>query len=173
MSFTTVADLRRASVVTESGCWAWQGAMGAGNPRIHALDYDRCEKGTLSGPKAVYFIAFRAPLRGRLAYRCCFRPDCVNPDHIRTAADKAEIGRALSASGMLKGTAMDARRRNAARANAARGVVPTPDAVVLALRAAPASVTNIALAQLHGMDHRTASRIRLGKSRLGVVALGA
>jgi hypothetical protein len=170
MSFTTVADLRRASVPTESGCWSWQRAMGCNSPRIHAFDYDRGEKSSLSGPKAVYFIAFRAPLRGRLAYRCCFRTDCVNPDHIRTAVDKAEIGRALSASGVLKGSSMDARRRNVERAHAARGITPTPAAIVLAVRAEPSTTTNVALASRLGIDHRTLSRIRLGKARVNVIA---
>jgi hypothetical protein len=107
---------------------------------------------------------------GRLAYRCCFRPDCVNPDHIRTAADKAEIGRALSASGMLKGRAVESRRRNAERAHAARGITPTPAAIVLAVRAEPRTTTNLALARRLGIDHRTLSRIRLGKARLNVIA---
>lgn len=171
MSILTVTHLRSRSKPGKGGCWHWQGAKSQdGTPRIWTLDYERADKRCISGPKAVFFIAQRCGLNGRIAYRGCFTTDCVNPDHIRTAADKAEIGAALARVGIRKGTAIEQRRANVAKAQAAKGIKPTERAIVLAIRQAPTSVTGRALAAEHGIDHRTVSRIRRNQSHREVCA---
>lgn len=110
----------------------------------------------------------RAP-RG-LAYRCCGSVDCVNPVHVSEAPTRAAIGLFIRSLGRRKGTHVQARRCNLEKAYAARGVVPTPAAAVLEIRAADASVTNVSLAAKFGIAHSTVSAIRLRKARVGVVA---
>ena len=164
MTFLTVTDLRNGS--SRSGepgdaCWHWLGAMsGDGRPRIWTVDYDRADKRSMSGAKAVFYIAHRCALGDRLAYRCCFTADCVNPDHIRTAADKAEIGRVMTAAGFRRGTSLEQRRANIAKAHAASGCIPTDREIVLAIRKAPPAITGRALSVIHGISQQTVSRIR-------------
>lgn len=172
MTCITVTNLKNRSERREgSACWHWLGATAKdGTPRIYTVDYDRAEKRPMSGPKAVFFIAQRCPLNGRLAYRSCFTAGCVNPDHIRTAATKGEIGRAVIAAGSRKGTHTEQRRANIAYAHQASGCLPTPRAVVLAIREAPKSVTGRQLAELHNISHQTVSRIRRNESHREVFA---
>jgi hypothetical protein len=168
MSILTIDDLRRLSKRSPSDlCWHWQGAVVAGIPYMHTYDYDAKEKHTTSGPRAVYYITHQERMRGRVAYRCCWVRDCVNPVHIR-AATKVEFGRIISASGRLKGRDPTPNRANQLLAMAARGIIPTPPEVVMAIRSASDEVTGRALAQIHGVTPQTVSRIRRGETHRGV-----
>lgn len=163
---TKIADLRaRSTVDPVTGCWHWQGAKSTdGTPRIHAFDHDRGEKLTLSGPKAVWNIAHGESPAPGLAFRACVCTDCVNPVHMRKAQDKAEIGLHIRRSGRRKGTAVEARRVNIAKAQVATGRVPTPTEKVLAIRSAPETVTNRSLARQLALSEQVVSKIRRGQA---------
>jgi hypothetical protein len=88
---------------------------------------------------------------------------------VASAVNKAEIGANVRATGRRKGTAIEARRANIAKAHAARGIKVTPDAVVRSILAAGPEPTNIALAAQFGICHQTVSMIRRGKSRTMVL----
>jgi hypothetical protein len=166
-----VQDLHARSVRVEgSKCWIWRGAYASDkvSPRIWTLDYDRGEKRTLSGPRAVLSISSGAPIGDKLAFMACCNSKCVNPEHVRVAASKAEIGAHYSAAGKRKGTHYEQRLAAVRKAQAARGLVPTPESVVRVIRAAGAEVSTRALARAHGIAEQTACRIRLGQSHRGV-----
>jgi hypothetical protein len=121
----------------------------------------------MSGPRAVWNIAKQCGLGQRLAYMHCVTSLCVNPEHVYSASDKAEIGANVVRSGKRKGTAMAARRANAAKAHIANGITVTPPEVVRAIRAVGigrGTATNIELAAKYGIWHTTVSMIRRGKS---------
>lgn len=169
MSVTRIADLDARSLRdAATHCWHWQGAKAAeGIPRIWTFDHERGEKRCMSGPKAVWNIAHQAaPRPGWLVFRSCVTPDCVNPAHHAQAPDKAAIGQHIARRGGRKGTHLEARRANAAKAHAARGITPTPAEVVLAIRSM--SGTNVAIAAATGVRHQVVSQIRRGESRRGV-----
>lgn len=153
-----------------STCWHWLGAKSGGSVRIWTLDFDRAEKRTMSGPKAVWNIAKQRGTGDRLAFMTCVNMLCVNPDHVSSAPDKAAIGAHIRAVGARVGTAVESRRANIARAHVANGITVTPPDVVRAIRAAPAAMTNIAIAAQHGiLHHQTVSRIRRRLSRRDVI----
>lgn len=166
MSVLTIADLRaRSERTTGSACWQWLGAtVRDGSPRIWTLDYDRLEKRSMNGAKAVFFISQGCALNGRLAYRGCLNMGCVNPDHIRTATDRAEIGGIVKDAGKRKGTNTEQRLAALAKAQIAAGHAPTSRDIVLAIRSAPRSITGLELARVHGLAQSTVSRIRLVQS---------
>lgn len=167
----TISDLRaRCRVDPASHCWHWLGATSKGNPRIHTLDYARAEKRTMSGPLAAWHIAHgeAPPAWAPLVYRGCMVRDCLNPAHLRLARDLAEIGVHQRRVGNRKGTCLEARRTNIARAIAARGTAVTPDDVVRAIRSAPATTTNRELSKRYGVREQTVSRIRRREVRAGV-----
>ena len=168
----TVEQLKARCIVDHAThCWNWQGAMSRGQPRIWTLDYARVEKRGMSGPLAAWHIAHQEPPRpGWLVYRGCQNTQCLNPAHLRQAPDKAAIGQHIRLAGTRRGTAVESRRENIAKAHAKNGITPTPDAIVLAIRAAGEAPTNYELAARFGVRHSVVSRIRLGKTRASVVA---
>lgn len=172
----TIEDLRERSTIDPldrnpyDPCWHFTGSKSRDKtPRIHTLDHDRIEKRVMSGPKAVWNIAKGEGPGDKLVYRTCCCHDCVNPWHHALANDKAEIGAYIAQAGFRKGTAIESRRANARKGWAAQGITPASPAVVLACRAAPASVTSTALGLLHGLDRTTVSAIRRLKSHKHVV----
>jgi hypothetical protein len=180
VSITTIEDLRRRSHTTPldpnpyDPCWHWDGAKSTGGvPAIWTFDHDRGEKRTMPGPMAVWNIAKGCGTGEKLAYRTCCATACVNPQHIALAVDRAEIGRHIAAMGWRKGRNYETRRANLVAAHAAAGIVPTPAAIVLAIRAAPATATNRSIAAEHDIGESLVSKIRLGKTRRSVVALEA
>lgn len=169
MSILTIDDLKARSIVDPAThCWHWQGAKSSDrsgrNPRMHTFDHDRGEKRTMGGAKAVWNIAHQCGCGNQIPFRGCLVNDCVNPAHVRLARDKAAIGEHIRRSGKRKGQAVEQRRANQKKAIAALGLVPTPDAIVLAIRAAPATITGLALASQFGIAQQTVSAIRTGKS---------
>lgn len=161
----TVDDLRaRSQVDPVTGCWHWQGAKSACTPRIHTFDYAAGDKRVMSGPAAVWNIAHGDSPGRYIVFRRCLCHDCVNPVHMGRARDRAEIGLHIARSGKRQGTAVEARRANIAKAHEARGIVPTPADVVLAIRSEGDDPTNLALAAKYGLRHTTISRIRRGDS---------
>ena len=158
-----VADLRDRSR-PHGTCWLWAGAACCGSPRIFTFDYDRGEKRTMSGPRAVWSISQRSALGSRLAFMRCCVSSCVNPDHVGSAASKAEIGAHHAAAGVRKGTNVEQRRAAIRVAWERTGCQPTAPAIVLAIRAAGPGPSNMALAREHGIGHTTVSRIRRGES---------
>ena len=163
----------RCAVDPVTHCWNWLGgnATPHGNdmPVLWAFDHARGEKRTMTGPLAVWNIAHgEAPHPGQLVFRCCGNGLCLNPAHLRRANSRAEIGLHQRRSGSRKGTAVAARTENLRRAWAVRGIVPTEQATVSAVRAAGPEITGRALAQLHGISEKTVSRIRRGQSHKGV-----
>lgn len=165
-----IADLyARSERRPESNCWHWIGAVSSDgvSPRIWTLDHDRVEKRVMSGPRAVWNIAHGRGPGERLAYMHCCNSRCVNPQHVRTAADKAEIGARLAEHGKRKGTNMEQRVANASKGWAARGITVTSPEIVRAVRAAVG--TNVAVGLRLGIAHQVVSSIRKGKSHRGVL----
>lgn len=169
---TTVADIRaRCDVDPVTMCWHWKGATSRGQPRIHAFDHAAGCKRVQPGQRAVWNIAFdEAPPAWALVFRRCCSSLCLNPVHLGLSRSKAEIGEHIRRNGARKGTAVEARRANAAIGRAAAGIVDTPVANVIAIRSAPSSTTGRALAQALGMSEACVSRIRRGETHRGVGA---
>jgi hypothetical protein len=169
----TVADLySRCEVDRITGCWHWKGAVSSdGCPRIWTLDYRRVEKRSMSGPLAVWNIAHKAaPTDGFLVFRRCQTTDCCCPVHLGLARSKAEIGTHVKRMGNRKGTCLPQRRANIAKAIEALGIKVTPSHVVQAIRLAGPEVSNIQLAEEHGIKHTTVSKIRRGDRHAEVKA---
>lgn len=166
----TIADLKaRSRVDPATHCWRWLGAASDGHPRIHTFDRIRGEKRTMAGPTAVWNIAHDEGVPpGWMPFRRCGQRDCVNPSHLRMAHSKAEMFGFIARSGSLKGRNAEQRRANVQRAHEANGITPTPAAVVLAIRAADPTLTNVALGREFGVSHGLVSRIRRGQSRRSV-----
>ena len=153
-----------------STCWWWLGALSGGYPRIWTFDHDLIEKYAMSGPQAVWNISTGTGTAGRTAYMRCVNRGCVSPHHIGIAASRAEIGAHIRRTGKQKGARnSETQRANLSKAWAVAGIVPTPPEVVLAIRAAGAGESNMALGRLHGLCHTTVSRIRLGESHQHVM----
>jgi hypothetical protein len=169
---TTAEHLRaRCKVDPVTHCWEWLGAHSGSNglPAIHVFDHARGEKRTMTGPRAAWNLAFcEAPPSGELIFRGCCNNLCLNPAHLRRAKTRAEIGLHQRRAGSRKGTAVEARRENIAKAWAASGITLTPVDVVLQIRSADAKVTGKALAAQFGMAMSTVSKIRRGESHKGV-----
>jgi hypothetical protein len=171
----TITDLKARCIVDQAThCWNWQGAMvSPGMPGIYAFDHATGDKHTMTGTKAAWNIAHgRAPLKGWLVARCCGGRLCLNPAHLREFRNRAELGQHIRRSGRLIGNSTEQRRASIRLAYAAQGMVETPAAIVLAIRAAPAGVTSTALAAVHGLGLSTICRIRRGASHrmVGAVA---
>lgn len=168
MSLLTIADVRaRCTIDPMTHCWLWRGAKSGGHPRIYTFDHERVEKRTMSGTLAMWNIAHGAsPRPGHFVFRGCQHRACLNPAHLRQARDKAEIGLHVRRMGIRKGTSLEARRANIALANAATGIVPTPDDVVRQIRAATGKLIDIAAR--FDVAHQTVSRIRRRETRAGV-----
>ena len=168
MSVLTISDVKARCIVDPAThCWLWQRACSTdGVPRIHTLDYARGEKRVMSGPLAVWNIAHEAPPRaGHLVFRGCQNKLCLNPVHLRQAADQKAIGEHIRRLGSRVGVATESRRANLVKARLASAVTATPAETVLAIRAvANGATTNRALARLHGVSEQVVSRIRLGKT---------
>lgn len=163
----SVSDLRANSRAIPLGCWHWLGAMEKGTPRIWTFDNDKGDKTVLSGPRAVWNIAF-GTLRGRIAYMGCFNRDCVNPLHVRAAANRAEHGAAIARSGARKGKQTAEQLASAAKGRAAQGIVDTPVEIVEEIRAAPPDITGRQLAEQFGLSFSTVCRIRRRDRRAAV-----
>ena len=69
------------------------------------------------------------------------------------------MGQQQRRSGALKGTAVEARRANAALGRLVRCILPIADDVVLAIRSAPPTVTQRSLAKLHGISCTSVGKI--------------
>ena len=166
---TRIVDLyARSERRPGSDCWIWQGATSddGASPRIWTFDHDRGDKRVMTGPRAAWNIANGAGPGGRLAYMHCCNSLCVNPAHVRLAANRAEIGARIRVSGSRKGQCSTQRRAGLEKAWSARGIVVTSPEVVRAVRAAVG--TNIAIAARYGIGHRVVSTIRLRKSHRDV-----
>ena len=160
----SVADLRARSVIDpNTRCWIYQGSLVKGKPRIWTLNLDTLEKGVLSGPRAVWYIAHGTRLGERVAYMSCMNGACVCPVHVRAGA-RGDVNTIMARGGVYRRSeaAKVANRRNAARARAARGVVDTPEHLVMAVRAAAGTTTQAALARQLGLARSVVSRIVRG-----------
>ncbi|WP_423454297.1 hypothetical protein [Ottowia sp. VDI28] len=167
LNVNRVADLRANSIVDPvTGCWHWQGGMHKQRPRIYTVDHDKGEKKMLNGSSAVWNIALSRGTGGRIPYMRCWCADCVAPDHLRSASDRAELGRVMAQSGKFKGRTGN-RLKSLAMAHAARGIAPTPDAVVVEVFRAEGSIPDIARAFDLAAD--VVARIRRGASRRSVL----
>jgi len=162
----TIADLKARSVVDAvTGCWHWQGAKSTdGTPRIHTFDHAVGDKRVLNGPQAVWNIAHGESPAPYLAFRRCVCTDCVNPVHTGKAPSRAAIGLHIRLSGARKGTSIDARMANLAKAHAATGKFKTPDVLAIQVIQAPRSVTGRELARRLGISEQVVSRIRSGQT---------
>jgi hypothetical protein len=166
---TTVSDIKaRCKVDPATHCWLWHGGFSSTNgiksPAIYAFDHAAGCKRVMTGTRGAWNVAHgAAPLPGFLVFRACCNPLCLNPAHLREARSKANICRHIARAGVLKGTHVEARRANGAKGLAAMGIVVTPPDVVLAVRRAPASETNRAIARRLGLSESVVSGIRLGK----------
>ena len=119
----------------------------------------------MSGPKGLWNIAHgQAPRKGWLVFRSCVCADCMNPAHLSQARTKRDIFEHIARSGRWKGASTEQRRANVRLAQQANGVVPTPEPIVRAIRAADPAISNQALAEIYGLSRTTVSGIRLGKS---------
>jgi len=162
----TIDDLRARSLVDPaSRCWLWQGATVRGQPRIWALHLDDLDKRVLSGPRAVWYIAHGTKLGDQVAYMGCWNRLCVCPVHVRAGA-KGAVNTLVAKAGIYarSDAARAANVRNAAKARAARGVVDTPAHLVLAVRAAAGTATQVAISAQLGLRKTVVSRIIRGAS---------
>lgn len=170
---TDIAELKaRCRVDPATHCWHWLGAATGRvqQPAIWAFDHARCEKRTMSGMLAAWNIAHgEAPTPGYFVFRACCNPACLNPVHLKLAKTRAEIGLHQRRAGSRRGKSVEARRQNIRLAWAAQGVTPTPDEIVLAIRAEPKTTTGLELAKRFGLSHTTVSRIRRGDSHRGIL----
>lgn len=168
---TTVEALKaRCTVDPATHCWLWQGSISGGQPKFHTFCHERECKRTMTGPRGAWNIAHgEAPPSWAMVFRACQRQLCVNPAHLRLARDHADIGLHIRLAGTRVGTATEAQRENARKGREKRGIRDTPDAIVRAIREAPASVTGMQLAATHQLSNQTVSKIRRGLTRVHVV----
>ena len=172
MTLFTLEQVRALCIVDkDTGCWNYQGAVGAtGRFYFFTLDYGVTEKRTMQAPRAVWHIAHQeAPRAGWIVYRRCVNQRCLCPVHLGQARNGAEIGQHIALSGKRKGTFIESRRANLLLALAGSGIKPTSPEIVRACRAAGPEVSGRALAALHGIAQQTVSRIRRGDSHQGIV----
>lgn len=165
-----IADLyARSERQPGSQCWVWTGGYASDrvSVRIWTFDHDRGEKRVMSGPRAVWNIAHGTGLGGRMAFMRCVNSACVNPAHVGSAADQAEIGLRIAENGKRKGKNHEVNRRNAEKATLARGWKLTPPAVILQI--VRESGTNVAIAARLGVSHQLVSRVRLGQAHKHVL----
>ena len=168
---TVEALKERCKVNPVTHCWDWQGAMSENQPRVWTLDYERICKRVMSGPLAAWHIAYQAPPRaGCLVFRGCMNAKCLNPAHLREAANKTEIGLHIRRLGSRIGTALESRRANIAKAHVANGMNVTPREKVLAVRAADPALNNTQVGAMLGLSHQVVGAIRTGKRHAGVTA---
>jgi ethanolamine utilization microcompartment shell protein EutL len=146
-----------------SACWWWLLGTSNGHAQMWAYDEDMGDKKAIRGCRAAWYIATGAKLGDRVAYMKCMNKLCVNPAHA-AAGTRQEMGEHITKVGRLKGKFTVQRRLNLAAARRASGVVDTPPEVVLAIRAAQKSVTNVQLAAQYGITHQTVARMRRGES---------
>lgn len=159
-----------------SSCWWWLGATSHdGNrcdgPRIWTIDHRRAEKRVMSGPAAVYNIAFKsAPPDGHKAYMRCMNVMCVNPQCVTTGTMR-QLCEAMAASGKLKGCVpIEKKKASMAKARQVRGIKDTPADLVLQVLSAPEGEATKDVAQRLGLSAFVASRIRRGLTRRDVCA---
>lgn len=174
MSILTTADLRANSRIDPhdrnpyAPCWHWLGAKSNGYPSIWTLDYDRVEKRTMRGVRAVVSISRGRGLGKSIAYRTCSSACCVNPSHHATANSRSEMMSAVARLGRYKDLGKPNRIENLRKAWAMSGHELTPPDVVRACRAADDLVSNATLARQFGMHQSTVRLIRRGMSHKGV-----
>lgn len=164
---TRVQDLyARSERRPGSSCWWWLGGTSNGRATVWAVDLDRGEKRPMGGARAAWYVAYGWPLGAdRVAYMRCANRMCVHPQHV-AAGTRADVGAAVARSGILRvAELLPMRLANVARARAAAGIVATPAPIVLAIRAAPRTTSNVTLAGCYGLAHTTVARIRRGESR--------
>ena len=174
MTLLTIDDVRARCIVNnDTGCWIWQGSLATdGTPRMHTIDYERNEKRTMSGPKAMWNIAYgEAPRTGWLVYRRCVNVKCLCPVHLGQTRNRVDLGRHIALNGKRKGNSIEARRANQRLAMAGKGIKPTMPEIVRACRAAGPEVTGAFLAALYGIAPQTVSRIRRGESHRDIYPL--
>lgn len=163
----TIEDLRARSIIDPTTrCWHWQGAKIHGTPRIWTLHLDRMDKGVLSGPRAVWYIAHGTQLHSRIAYMACWTKGCVCPVHVRAAENKTVLNRVAAQAGVFikSPAARESNVENLRKARRARCVVDTPAETVLAVRAAAGATTQKQIAADFGLTKTIVSRIIRGET---------
>lgn len=101
----TLEDLRqRCEVEEESGCWLWHGASRRGQAYVHFVRPDTGARAAGQGRRVALLLAGKPAGPKQIAYAraCCPNENCCNPDHAQ-AGSKAAWGKALAASGKVKG----------------------------------------------------------------------
>lgn len=169
----TVADVRARCIVDPvTGCWNWQGGTSLhGDPRLWAFCHRKGDKRCMTGPLAMWNIAHGAsPTPGYLVFRRCVNMLCLNPVHLGTAKTKADIGLHIQRAGTRKGTCLEQRRANLAKAQAVTGHTATAPEKVARIRSADKSETCLALAAELGISKSAVSRIRRGDRIAGASA---
>lgn len=157
----SIEDLRERSVVDPvTHCWHWTLAKVKGHPRIWTADLDAMDKGVMSGPRAVWYIAHGKPLGDHVAYMGCWVKDCVCPAHVRSAL-RPTVNTLAALAGCMAGHSA-VRSISAAKARAAAGHADTPPDVVLAFRQALGTAPVYRLAEQFGLKRSTGYRIANG-----------
>lgn len=159
----TVDDLRaRSTIDPVTRCWHYTGARRDGHPRIWTADLDAMDKRVLAGPRAVWYIAHGTPLGSLVAYMACMTADCVCPVHVRKGS-RADLNALMSRHGLLS-TRSAAKAAAAAKGRAAAGHRDTPEAVVLAVRAAKGTASAERIGLALGVSKSVAARILRGET---------
>lgn len=171
----TIDDLRARSIIAPATrCWLWQGATIGGAARIWTLHLDRMDKGVLSGPRAVWYIAHGTPLHSRIAYMACWTKGCVCPVHVRAAENKTVLNRVAAQAGVFikSPAARKSNEANLLKARQARGVADTPPETVLAIRAAAGKALQKNIAAEFGLTKTMVSRIIRGETYRHLLPVG-
>lgn len=166
---TSIVKIRaNCDLDCKTGCWLWKGGTSRSGPVVWSFDERHGKKVSMSGPRALWQILNGQQVpAGKMAYRTCFVHLCLAPSHV-AAGTHAEVGRMLRLVGKRIGTSTPQRNANAAKARAALGIVDTSAAVVLELRALPASVSHAEGGRRFNLSRDVVSQIRRGLRRADV-----
>jgi hypothetical protein len=105
-----IKGIRLRCVCQDNGCWSFRTARGKMMPKGRRHVVWLFGRGPVSVPRAVWELKTGQTIpEGWRAFRTCDSYDCANPKHI-DAGPPSDYGKALTARGVFKVNATNARR---------------------------------------------------------------
>lgn len=147
----------RCRIDDVTGCWIWSGAVKSRNtwPQPVTWWVSPDGKGEITQTRRVaWMLSGKRIPDGRIVFRCCDNPLCVNPKHANVGT-RADAGAHLSDTGRLKGCPK--RRAHAVKQFAHRNLPAEKVAHVEALLSGGLSI--YAIARQERMSYRTVKKI--------------